>query len=592
MKQRYLLSFSLLLILVIVISACGGQATETPEPTAVVEATEPSEPTETPLSEPIHGLANVESVEVLILESFPVQINLIIQGNLPNGCAEIDKVVVEQEGNNFNVAVTTIQEPDQVCTEALVPFEEIVPLDVLGLEAGTYTVTINDVETSFTLDVDNVIQEEPTPEPEPTAAEPEPGTLAISGRVWHDLCAPSPDEAAEPPEGCIVTSDGVTQGNGLLEDEPGIEGIRLQIGEGSCPAAGAGLAISDADGAYSFEELNLGTYCVSVDLEDEQNLEILSDGIWTTSEEGLPEATITLDEPGTVQTVNFGWDYLFLPAPEVDLATCTNSFEFLEDLNIPDDSEFAPGTEFTKSWLLRNNGTCPWSSQYSVLFVGGDLMSAEESQPLPQPVSPGQNVEISIDMVAPDEFGTYRGNWQIADASGEPFGINGFIEDAFWLRIVVAEEPAPVATPLPNSGTIGGVVWDDFCLNSDPGQGCVEFPEESGIFIGNGTFDTFEAPLVEITISLASDACPTDGSLPAESAVISTVLTDEDGLYRFENLDEGSYCIFMDALSEENVDFLIPGNWTWPATGVGRYSFILDPGEQALDLDFGWDFVE
>ena len=48
----------------------------------------------------------------------------------------------------------------------------------------------------------------------------------------------------------------------------------------------------------------------------------------------------------------------------------------------------------------------------------------------------------------------------------------------------------------------------------------------------------------------------------------------------------------MDALSEDNVDFLIPGNWTWPATGVGRYSFILDPGEQALDLDFGWDYSD
>ena len=590
MKQRYFLSLCLLVLLVIVISGCGSQETETPESTAVAEATEPSEPTSTPLTDEVFGVANVESVEILILESFPVQINLIIQGNLPNGCAEIDRTVVEQEGNNFDVAVTTVQEPGQVCTEALVPFEEIVPLDVLGLEAGTYTVTVNDVESSFTLDIDNVIQEEPTPELTPT--ESEPGTSAISGRVWHDLCAPSADEEADPPDGCIVTSDGVTQANGLLEDEPGIEGIRLLIGEGACPSTGAGLAISDADGAYSFDSLTLGAYCVSVDLDDEQNLEILSDGIWTTSETGVPEATITFNQTGTVQTVNFGWDYLFLPAAEVDLATCSNSFEFIDDLNIPDDTEFAPATEFSKRWQLRNNGTCPWSSEYGIVFVGGDLMSAEETLPLPQPVASGQTVEVSIDMIAPDEPGTYRGNWQIADASGEPFGINGFIEDAFWLRIVVAEDAAPVATPLPNSGSIGGVVWDDFCINSDPGQGCVEFPEESGIFIADGTFDTFEQALAEITISLAAGACPTDGTLPDEDALISTVLTDEDGLYRFDNLEQATYCIFMDALSEENVDFLIPGNWTWPATGVGRYSFILDPGEQALDLDFGWDFVD
>ena len=176
MKQRYFLSLCLLILLVLVISGCGSQETETPEPTAVAEATEPSEPTSTPLTDEVFGVANVESVEILILESFPVQINLIIQGNLPNGCAEIDRTVVEQEGNNFDVAVTTVQEAGQVCTEALVPFEEIVPLDVLGLEAGTYTVTVNDVQSSFTLDVDNVVQEEPTPEPAST--ESEPGTSA------------------------------------------------------------------------------------------------------------------------------------------------------------------------------------------------------------------------------------------------------------------------------------------------------------------------------------------------------------------------------------------------------------------------------
>ena len=96
----------------------------------------------------------------------------------------------------------------------------------------------------------------------------------------------------------------------------------------------------------------------------------------------------------------------------------------------------------------------------------------------------------------------------------------------------------------------------------------------------------------EITISLAEDACPSDGTLPTAGAVIDTAVTGEDGLYRFADLSDGTYCIFMDALSNKNVNFLIPGNWTWPGSGVGQYTFILDPGEQALDRDFGWDFVE
>lgn len=219
-------------------------------------------------------------------------------------------------------------------------------------------------------------------------------------------------------------------------------------------------------------------------------------------------------------------------------------------------------------------------------------MSAEDSYPLTEVVAPGQSLEVAIDMVAPEELGTYRGNWQIAGVDGEPFGIDGFVEDAFWLRITVSEEVVPTATPLPNSAIIGGVVWDDFCLNDDPGPDCLEFPEESGLYVANGSLDRGEERLAEVTISLADSTCPLDGTLPDDSAVVATTLTDDGGLYRFPDLDGGTYCVFMDPLSQENVNLLIPGNWTWPATGVGWYTVFLDDGEQNLDRDFGWDYTE
>jgi hypothetical protein len=194
----------------------------------------------------------------------------------------------------------------------------------------------------------------------------------------------------------------------------------------------------------------------------------LLDGVWTAPENVIPEVTVALDTADSSEAVSFGWDY---QATAAGAATCDNSFEFVEDRNLPDDTQLPPNTPFTKTWLIRNNGTCPWSPEYSIAFVDGDQMSASERIPLTRTVSPGSALEVAIDMVAPEEPGTYRGNWQIADASGVLFGEDGVIEDAFWLQVVVAEDAPPLATPGPNSVVLGGVVWDDFCVNSSPVAG-------------------------------------------------------------------------------------------------------------------------
>ncbi len=103
--------------------------------------------------------ATVESLQVLILESFPVQVRVIVNGYLPDGCVQLDEIMVEQSGNAFTLALNTLRPSGEVeCTQALVPFEENVALDVYGLAAGTYTVTAQDQTATFKLDVDNVPQ--------------------------------------------------------------------------------------------------------------------------------------------------------------------------------------------------------------------------------------------------------------------------------------------------------------------------------------------------------------------------------------------------------------------------------------------------
>ena len=97
-------------------------------------------------------------LDVFILESFPVQVQAQVSGYLPNGCVELVDVSSEQEGNKFFLTLNTRRPAgDVMCTEALVPFEAVVALDVYGLPAGSYTVVAGEQQAEFNLDVDNVI---------------------------------------------------------------------------------------------------------------------------------------------------------------------------------------------------------------------------------------------------------------------------------------------------------------------------------------------------------------------------------------------------------------------------------------------------
>jgi hypothetical protein len=264
------------------------------------------EPTATSLSPRgvIPGEAVVGSIDILILESFPVQVHVVARGGFSVGnCIAIDQVTRERDGNTFQVTITTIQYADVVCTDEVVPWEEVIPLDVYGLPAGIYTVTVNGVGGTFELQVDNVLLEEPV-------------EGSIGGVVWHDLCAtPWGEPPPMPPEGCVELAGGGYEANGILEGgEPGIAGVVIELGAGACPGTElVATAVTDASGAYAFTGLGAGTYCVSVDALDATNETILIPGDWTHPAPGLGGETVVLGEGAVASDVNFGWDYQFLP---------------------------------------------------------------------------------------------------------------------------------------------------------------------------------------------------------------------------------------------------------------------------------------
>lgn len=109
----------------------------------------------------IYGTAKVKSIQIVTLESFPVQVQVIAKGYLPDGCTKIDEIKNESEGNAFNITISTKRPKGAFCTQAIKNFTETIPLEVQGLKAGNYTVNVNGVTGSFELPVDNVPEEAP-----------------------------------------------------------------------------------------------------------------------------------------------------------------------------------------------------------------------------------------------------------------------------------------------------------------------------------------------------------------------------------------------------------------------------------------------
>jgi hypothetical protein len=122
------------------------------------------------------GQAAVESIEVRTLESFPVQVQVVARGSLPDSCAEIDQALVERSSNTFQIRLTTRSRTDQMCAQAVVPFEEVIPLDVSGLPPGQYTVNVNGLVDSFTFPAASG----PAAAPPPATVEPLPTPTPLS----------------------------------------------------------------------------------------------------------------------------------------------------------------------------------------------------------------------------------------------------------------------------------------------------------------------------------------------------------------------------------------------------------------------------
>jgi hypothetical protein len=109
-------------------------------------------------------------------------------------------------------------------------------------------------------------------------------------------------------------------------------------------------------------------------------------------------------------------------------------------VTIVDGTEMTPGETFTKTWQVRNEGSCSWTSGYELVFGEGDDMGGTSPQQLSSDsISSGSILDVSVELTAPDDPGTYRGVWHIRNPQGDIFTRSGI-----WVEIVVVPAPPSI----------------------------------------------------------------------------------------------------------------------------------------------------
>jgi hypothetical protein len=208
-----------------------------------------------------------------------------------------------------------------------------------------------------------------------------------------------------------------------------------------------------------------------------------------------PPSGATPPPPGVATATPSG----AIPAPTATVAC--NWAAFVSDVTVPDDTVMQPGQQFTKTWRLQNIGSCTWDSSYSVVFAGGDNLGAPAQQSIGATVAPGNTVDISLAMTAPQSTGSYTSYYKLRSGSGVIFGIGANANNPFWVAISVNQN---VTTEISGVDRMCDFAWVS-------GVGPMTCPQDS---LTNGSVMRQDNPGVEISTNENEPAIvvmPNDG---------------------------------------------------------------------------------
>jgi hypothetical protein len=117
-------------------------------------------------------------------------------------------------------------------------------------------------------------------------------------------------------------------------------------------------------------------------------------------------------------------------------SNCTDLAKFVNE-TIPDNTEFAPGAQFMKTWTFQNVGTCTWTPEYKLVFKEGEQMGGTSPAPIGQSVAPNGTVQIYLPQTAPAQTGEHQGFWMLQNLRSQNFALGSDGSKAFWVKIKV-----------------------------------------------------------------------------------------------------------------------------------------------------------
>jgi hypothetical protein len=139
----------------------------------------------------------------------------------------------------------------------------------------------------------------------------------------------------------------------------------------------------------------------------------------TLTADALPSATPSPSAPPTETPVPAPSETP-TPAGTPTLTTCDDAL-WIADISIPDGTQLTAGQDFVKTWKVKNTGSCTWKPGYQIILAYGDRMNGQ-STALTSEVPANTEVELSVNLRAPDKAGTYNGYWTLRNNNGYNFG--------------------------------------------------------------------------------------------------------------------------------------------------------------------------